>query len=138
MADPVTLPAGASIALGTAATLTCAQAVACISGVPLELLIWGAVGGLIALIYAEPRQPPLVGLALARHAGGRLFSASALGGLSGGALLPVLARNISMFAGLDEIPLAPSLLAVVIGMGTAFLPEIFQYGRAWLQRGPRQ
>ena len=134
MADPVTLPAGASIALGTAATLTCAQAMACISGVPLELLIWGSVGGLSALVYAEGKQPPLEGLALVKHALGRLISASALGGLSAGGLLPLLASKLSWLQGMQDNVIAPSLFAYLVGLATAFQPEIFAAIRARLAK----
>lgn len=138
MADPVTLPAGASNALGTAATLTCAQAFSCLSGVPLDLFIWGAVGGLIAFIYSEPKQPPLVGFALVKHAGGRLFSACVLGALSSGVLLPILANNVAWFEGIDKNPVAPSLVSVVVGISTALMPEVIGFCRAWLKRRSEQ
>lgn len=133
MTDPITVPAGASIAKAAAVTLACAETLYCVLGVPLELLIWGAVGGFIALIYAEPRQPPLTGVALFVHAVGRLISASVIGGLAP-ALIPVIEASLEGFSKVGSTPLAPVFIAVAAGMGTAFLPEIFKLGRSMLER----
>ena len=138
MTDPVSLPSGASIAIGTAATLTCAQAAACLSGIPLELFIWGTAGGLVAMIYAEPKQPPLVGFQLARHAAGRLFSASIIGGTFSGMSLPWAAKNVALFSAIDQIDAAPTATALLIGMATAFLPDLFKGVRVWIERRASQ
>ena len=138
MTDPVAIPSGTAVALGAAATLTCAQAAACLSGMPLELFVWGTAGGLVAMIYAEPKQPPLVGFTLARHAAGRLLAASLLGGGLSGLLLPWAARNVPMFSGVDQIVAAPPTTAMVIGIATAFLPDLFKAGREWIQRRAAQ
>lgn len=134
MADPATQTAGASIALSTATTLTAAQTTAGFFGVPPDLMVWGLVGGLVALIYAEPRQPPLTGLALAFHALGRLFSAAALGGVLSGVAMPVLAANLSLLRDIDRAPLGMPAVAVLIGASTAFLPEAFKFIRSWVNK----
>lgn len=124
MPDPVAMPAGATTAACTAGTLTFAQVVACATGIPLELFVWGAIGGLIAIIYDEPRQPPLTGRALMRHVAGRIFSASVLGGIS-----PALVALAPLAAGIDTSKLSAAALATLAGIATAFLPNLMRIVR---------
>lgn len=127
MTDPVALPAGAATAACAAGTLTFAQVFSCATGIPLELFVWGAIGGLIAIIYDEPRQPPLAGNALLRHVAGRLFGASIFGGIS-----PALVALAPLATGIDTSQLGASALATLAGLGTAFLPNLMRIVRAKL------
>lgn len=122
MTEPIQT-AGAAVAASTAMTLASAPTLSGLLGVPLDLVVWGAVGGLIALIYSEPKQPPLSGLPLVFHAAGRLFSAAALGAALPSALLPVAAAHIT---GLESTAAGARVAAaVVVGVATAFLPDAF-------------
>ncbi len=120
MAEPVQT-AGAAIAASTAMTLAIAPPLSAALGVPLDLIVWGAVGGLVALIYSEPKQPPLAGFSLVLHAAGRLFSAAVLGTVLPAVLLPVAAAHVSgLETGGHPTHIAA---AVAVGLATALIPD---------------
>lgn len=128
MIEPATQTAGAAVAAGTAVTLASAPSISAALGVPLDLVVWGAVGGLIALIYSEPKQPPLAGIPLVFHAAGRLFSGAALGAVLPSAILPVIAAHISGLGDGQQSGLRIAA-AVLVGVGTALIPDAIAAAR---------
>lgn len=131
MTEPTT-PAAAALA-GTAAAIPVASTVAAALGVPVDLLAWAAFGGLVALANTEPREPPREGWRLAGHVALRLAIAAGVGG----AFAHLAADLAVALAAKAGVPLSAGTVlvraaAILLGFGTAFIPEAMRAIRARL------
>ena len=131
MTEPAT-PAAAALA-GTAAAIPMAGSVALALGIPVELLAWSAFGGLVALANTEPHQPPREGWRLAGHVALRLAIAAGVGG----AFAHLAADLAVALAAKAGVPLSAGTVlvraaAILLGFGTAFIPEAMRAIRARL------
>lgn len=130
MAEPHSTAAAALA--GQAAAIPIAGIAAAL-GVPLDLLGWAMFGGLVAMANSEPRQPPKEGLRLAAHVAVSLAIAAGIGG----AFAPIGVDIAIALAGKVGVTLMPSTVtlracAIVLGFGTAFIPEGMRLARSKL------
>jgi hypothetical protein len=117
---------------GTAAAIPVAVIAAAL-GVPLDLLGWAMFGGLVAMANTEPRQPPREGLRLALAVAINLAIAAGLGGAFAPVVAPVLvglATKIGVILQSDGVMLRTA--AILLGFGTAFIPEGMRMIRTYL------
>lgn len=104
-------------------------------GVPLDLLGWAMFGGLVAMANSEPREPRREGLRLALSVALSLAIAAGIGG----AFAPIAADLAIAVAGKLGVVITPGSVllrasAILLGFGTAFLPEAMRLVRARLAR----
>ena len=123
MADPHASAAAAALQ-GQAAANPAASVIGAALGIPLDLLGWACFGGLVALANIEPKQPPREGLRLAGSIALSLIIASGLGG----AFAPIAADILVALAAKSGVtltagPVTLRAAAILIGFGTAFIPE---------------
>lgn len=132
MAEPHATAATASLA-GPAAAIPSMTVASALLGVPLEFFAWALFGGIVALMNAEPRDPPPEGRALLLYGAGRLLTATGVGGVFSGILVPVATGYVPSLASVGH-PLLQGGAATLIGAATAFLPEVFRASRLALQK----
>lgn len=124
-----TTPTAASAALvGPAAAIPTMTVASALLGVPLELFAWALFGGIVALMNAEPRDPPPEGQALLLYGAGRLLTATGVGGVFSGIAVPVASGYLPALAGVGQ-HLLQGGAAIVLGACTAFLPDLFRASR---------
>ena len=114
-----------------------AAGIAAALGVPLDLLGWAMFGGLAALANTEPKQPPKEGLQLAASVALRLAIAAGIGG----AFSPIAGDVAVALAAKAGVTLAPGAgmlraAAILLGFGTAFIPEAMRLARSKLGAQP--
>lgn len=124
----MTSPTVAAVAAGGAGTMVAAKAASLVFGVPLDMLVWGTLGGLIAVLNTET---VFVGFALMRFVMARMITGCVVGGAFSGIALPALGKAFTFLAGAEQAPLAPIASAVLVGAASAFLPDAFRWFRAW-------
>lgn len=122
MAEPHSTAAAAALT-GAAAAIP-AAGIAAAFGVPYDLLGWAMFGGLVSMANTEPRQPPREGLRLVLAVAINLAIAAGIGG----AFAPIVADVLIGLAAKAGVTLqsGPAMLraaAILLGFGTAFLPE---------------
>lgn len=133
MAEPHST--AATVLAGQAAAFPLAAFYAAL-GVPFDLLGWAMFGGLVAMANNEPRQPPREGLRLALAVAVNLSIAAGIGG----AFAPVAADVMIGLAAKIGVALHPGAVmlrasAILLGFGTAFLPEGMRWAKGKL--GPQ-
>ena len=130
MAEPHVTTAAATLA-GPAAAIPAMTLASALLGVPLEPFAWALFGGIVALMNAEPRMPPLEGPRLLIYGAGRLLTATGVGGVFSGIAVPVATGYVPTISGIDH-RLLQGAAAILIGAGTAFLPDLFRATRTVL------
>lgn len=128
MADPHAAAATTASLAGPAAAIPSMTMASALLGVPLELFAWALFGGIVALMNAEPRDPPPEGASLLVYGAGRLLTATGVGGVFSGIVVPVATGYLPALAGVAH-HLLQGGAAIIIGAGTAFLPEMFRASR---------
>jgi hypothetical protein len=131
MAEPHSTAAAAALT-GTAAAIP-AAGIAAALGVPLDLLGWAMFGGLVALANTEPKQPPREGVRLAVNVAMRLAIAAGIGG----AFAPIAGEILVALSGKAGVILTPGPVllraaSILLGFGTAFIPEAMRLARSKL------
>lgn len=130
MAEPHST--AATVLSGQAAAFPLAAFFAAV-GVPFDLLGWAMFGGLVAMANVEPRVPPREGLRLVAAIALNLAIAAGIGG----AFAPIAADVLIGLAVKVGVALHPGAVllraaAILLGFGTAFIPEGIRVARAKL------
>lgn len=136
MTDPITVPVQVAAYSSSAGTLAAAATLS-FFGIPYHMALFGALGGLVSMFSVEPDRPVVTKWDVAKFAGGRVFLAALFGGLGGGISLPALANQFDFIKAVESNPLAPVLMAVIIGLLSSLIPEGMRFIKRKLNNGEK-